>query len=754
MSYYDDSQPRQYAPSMSRSRGQLASAYAPGAFFTFEGGMGSCLAIPDAGSQQHIIQTSGTVKDQVFARLEESLKEWFERAYQCRQADIKHPIKPELCVDQELLNDERTALREFNHDRFILVDPLWMGYTPAPLTFVCNTCGLFRSFSSIKDFREKKSVMDRECRGRPGRRCQWRQLDVIFVHWSGNWKPVMPGKYDWSKEDHKLRDPINRCPQCHSEDFLLNTASPNIGNWFFKCVNCGAQPDNSGGWIKNDEVTIRALKDEFPIWPAAARMEPVSYRASSAFYAQSEQFVLFATEQSQLLALLDPTKVNSLSGFIAERFGFGRSRPSMEEIERLLKETGHADEWDKYKKEEASVQMTRDLLKNLLNDEKNAANAKNLILKAEKNLAKIADDWFTSSPPILKERNELPQTIRNLIAMRATFSSRYDPFRLLVEHEALTQYKLKAPASDSSRRAFVRFDALDKDLSPIDDDKRKMQESETAKLLQKLGCHTMGLIREFDLCRFTYGYSRVGSSPVVERHNNNMPVKLNFFPTVRAPGGFKHPIYVVMQGNEAIYVRLQEKDVYNWLRKVGPSDMFVWQPEGNQRIGAHIIEKARPFGRYLNLIEPRGDSSTYLYVYTLLHTFSHVIMKAVAEYSGLDLGSLGEYIFPVDLSFVVYRSGTTMDLGNLSALWRNENVRFLKHLLDPKTLICNSGSLCDANPKNPGACPDCILIPETSCIAMNQLLSRAVLRGGHAPREDGDHVDKIPGFFQVVNGTH
>ena len=52
-------------------------------------------------------------------------------------------------------------------------------------------------------------------------------------------------------------------------------------------------------------------------------------------------------------------------------------------------------------------------------------------------------------------------------------------------------------------------------------------------------------------------------------------------------------------------------------------------------------------------------------------------MKHVSEYSGLDLGSLGEYIFPSDLAFVVYRNGTTMDLGNLSSLWRNAGTAML-----------------------------------------------------------------------------
>lgn len=43
---FDDaaSKEKRGAPSMSRSRGQLAASYAPGAFFTFEGGLLSILA--------------------------------------------------------------------------------------------------------------------------------------------------------------------------------------------------------------------------------------------------------------------------------------------------------------------------------------------------------------------------------------------------------------------------------------------------------------------------------------------------------------------------------------------------------------------------------------------------------------------------------------------------------------------------------------------------------------------------------------
>ena len=109
-------------------------------------------------------------------------------------------------------------------------------------------------------------------------------------------------------------------------------------------------------------------------------------------------------------------------------------------------------------------------------------------------------------------------------------------------------------------------------------------------------------------------------------------------------------------------------------------------------------------------------------------------MKHISEYSGLDLGSLGEYIFPADLAFVVYRNGTTMDLGNLSALWRNSGQAMLSSMLGTKATQCGTGSLCT---ERGGACPDCVMVPETSCVAGNKLLSRSVLRTvGGKPRLD------------------
>jgi hypothetical protein len=253
------------------------------------------------------------------------------------------------------------------------------------------------------------------------------------------------------------------------------------------------------------------------------------------------------------------------------------------------------------------------------------------------------------------------------------------------------------------------------------------------------------LIREFDLCRFTHGYTRVSATPILEKRGQDVPVRLRLFDSLR---NSKRPIYVVTQANEAVYVRLDPEAVYAWLQAVDVMDLPDWNKDSTVKLGGRLLEVAQPFGRYFSLLK-EGDAATYRYVYTLLHTYAHVLMKNIAELSGLDLGSMGEYIFPLDLAFVVYRNGTTMDLGNLSALWRNEHNGFLTRLLESSTHRCNSGRLCDTAG---GACPDCIMIPETSCVAQNQLLSRAVLKGGPSPREDATHRgERIRGFLEVVN---
>jgi hypothetical protein len=714
-------------PTMSRSRNQLASSYAPGSFFTFEGGRGACIAVPDKSQAPDEANISSASRDQIITRLAEVWDSWYSRALSA--ANGGRLVDPRLCIDQRLLG--AVGVQHLGAANLTFVNPLRMSYVPAPLTFVCNHCGLFKAYDTPGDLaRDRASFETPSCRARPGKACQWRQLDVVFVHWSGEWSPAMPGRWEWNNDAGEVRLTRRVCALCHGDRFLLHTHSPRIGEWSFQCANPQCN-DRRDAWRQNDKWTTEVLGADSNRVIDARRMEPISYRASSAFYAQSEQFVVFSEKDQGLLELLQEGKRRALQDFIASQYGYGGEQPSIEEMRDLLLQGGHGDKWESYE----NYSRMRGAMQ--------ASGQSDMVAILEKELQKLVNGWFESG--LVAAKAELPDVLRAQIARRAEFSSRYDPFSLSVEHEALRRSKLSKTRDDSGRSPFVRFQHLDRDLAPKDTAAKVRQETETARLMKKLGMAELGLVRDFELCRFTHGYTRVGATPTIEKHGTDLPVRLRLFEPLE---GGKRPIYVVTQANEALYVQLDWQAVHGWLSAVGIPNLPEWSEKDSVKFGGRLLEVAEPFGRFFSALH-EADASTYRYVYTLLHSYAHVLMKSIAEFSGLDVGSLGEYLFPADLAFVVYRNGTTMDLGNLSSLWRNEHNRFLGHLLETSTHRCNSGSLCDLHG---GACPDCIMVPETSCIAQNRLLSRSVLLGGNAPREDLTHKgERIPGFLDFLN---
>ncbi|MGH3428809.1 MAG: hypothetical protein ACRDQZ_14790, partial [Mycobacteriales bacterium] len=251
---------------------------------------------------------------------------------------------------------------------------------------------------------------------------------------------------------------------------------------------------------------------------------------------------------------------------------------------------------------------------------------------------------------------------------------------------------------------------------------------------ETLGIARAGLIPKFQICRFSYGYSRTSSSPVPQR--GRVPVRLRLFPkTIVGDLGNVHPVYVLRQTNEAFYFRLDEARVLGWLRSLNCGDSALLETEPS--LAGALLMSSHPMNRFLTEHDRSASASDhrpphlYAATYGLLHSMAHHVMRTMARLSGLDEGGLGEYLFPVDLAFVIYRSGMTMDLGDLSSLWRNAWRPFLSELQTYSTSLgCNVGSLCG---EQGGACPDCLMIPEVSCVASNRYLSRSLLTGEGRP---------------------
>src|SRR4051812_13364988 len=105
---------------MNRSRTQIATSYAPGALFTYEGGMGCCVAIPK--SNPYETSTLG-VQRQLFELLGEFVQSWHDRAMSCRQTP---QVVPEQCLDAAFLDHKNEP--KIDSGRFLLNKPNRIGF--------------------------------------------------------------------------------------------------------------------------------------------------------------------------------------------------------------------------------------------------------------------------------------------------------------------------------------------------------------------------------------------------------------------------------------------------------------------------------------------------------------------------------------------------------------------------------------------------------------------------------------------------
>lgn len=730
------------AKTMNRSRNQLATSYAPESFFTFEGGLGACISRSSVGES---IQLSDSTIDLIFERMNELGRAWFTAAMSARDTDAGKPtVLPPQCVDTAMLDQTRAEFQLPGQDRIYLCRPSHMEYTPAPLTFVCRTCEMFKDYETLDELdRDLENLTPANCQN-PSKNghCDWEQLDVIFVHWSGHWEAAFPGQYHWSDRDNKVVKRRSNCV-CGARQFRLNRRSAGIGDWFFECAVCNKPL--SPKWLQNDRDTLRIIGPAMsPERLTEVRMQATPYRASSAYYVKSDLFIDFKEGSQQFLTYLRPGREEQLKHFVAKQYGFATETVTSDDVQTACEGKAEcAKDLADYLASIRQIEAAEQQLPNI--QEPFLSMVKGMLDTAYNNQNRIIDDLRRRQ--ILLPKIELPlSVISNIRERQSRFASKFDPFRLAIEHATLKSTRLDVETRANGKKPYVSFTRLDEDLTPEDREQIGPLQSRTRDLLNKLGLEDMGLIREFDLCRFSFGYSRMESTPVLrDKRGTDMPVRLNLFPPVRHNDSSKYPVYVIQQGNEAIYVKLKEELVLEWLKGLDCPDMFKLNP--GEKIGAGILGAAQPMGPFLDALPESAAPLVYFYLYTLLHSYSHLLMKHISEYSGLDLGSLGEYIFPADLAFVVYRNGTTMDLGNMSALWRNSGPAMLSAMLGPKATQCGTGSLCT---HRGGACPDCVMMPETACVASNKLLSRSVLRSiGGRPRFDTRH-GPIQGYLDFV----
>jgi len=714
-----DGQPK--PPTMARSRVQIATSYAPGVLLTWEGGKGICRAVPIDKE----LKVQNTTRSLIFESMREFVGNWQSRV----RAALPDALD-EFALDR-VFYDVHSGRVQIDPTRFRTTSPDIVGYVPYPLLYRCGTCGSVREYQSINE--QYRSPLPKTCHGHPAR---WTQIDVVYVHWSGNLEPLSPFNYNPDATTGEVRQ-IRMCG-CGSQSFKLHNDAPVFSEWRYVCEGCGesrqlkkADPEVLERLFAQQQQGGRQFQ-----W-IEVNMIPVSYRANSAYYPQKSSFIVF--QDNSVVDLMTTEKTNELLRALAAIHDIPFAEPSGEDIAQALKQAGRSDEWQDFEDFERMATRAE-------------SNGKSDRAREYRNDASaLRERWFADG--VVKRGQLQSPALMSRVLARGDWARRYDPIRLTIQHEAFVREHIV-----EAQKQHLAVDVLSPDitLSDVANDPVALAryQNDVGNLLGHIGVERMVLIRGLPICEFSFGYTRVSSTPVYNREFQGqavpMPVRLKAFDTLPDSGG-KHPIYVTQQNNEALYVKLDEVRVRRWLNANGIVDL----PAQDVGIGRAYLEGYEDFGPFLDDYKDRERTGVFgrqlaPYVYLLLHSLSHQLIHSLADVSGLDRDGIGEHIFPADLAFVIYRKGMTPDLGNLSAMWRNHAMEFLHRIVDQRMLRCGSGSLCDSRG---GACPACIMVSEISCISSNLLLSRSSLKGGAKPEWESTEAPDLIGYFDPVLGS-
>lgn len=728
-----------HPPTMQRSRGQLATVYAPHSLFTFEGGSGACFALPSPGNRSAGDDLRPNTQRMISEQIQEYFDAWAQRA--SRGNNLGHVVPLNLAVDGRAISDDTVRVRLGD---LAFQVPDHVGYVPFPLAFVCTRCKLHRHSDRVERLADEAARFRNACpSGADNCANDWEQLDVVFAHWSGNVEAITPNYRSW--QDGSVRE-LNRCTSCGADRFYLHRPPGRLGNWEFQCVNCKLPRQMQ----QRDLTTLEELGPllaQNQALPAEINMEPVSYRASAAYYVHGDRLLVF--DQERYIQLLGSAHSAPLSAFLSSEYGYPPTLMDDAEKERLLQAAGQSAQWENYRR-------IRDFIPQL----EGMQVAPELIAAQRAVIAAKEAEWNAT---VFAGHHQAVEGIERACRGRTDYVRRFDPVRMALEHKTLTEERLHGRQMPDGKDVSVDLTILDEFLFPDD-----VQGEERTRLLEQtrlrkdlLGIAEMRLVRDVRVCEYTFAYTRTSSTPTVTREKAGtaeMPVRLRLFDKVPVGDRALHPVLCLIQSNEGFYVRLEEECVLEWLEANG---IRPAPAETGVRLGGRLIEEFAlmhndenvRFSRFLDEYRrERGVARlAYPYVYTLLHTMAHHLLGISASMSGLDLGSFGEHIFVPDLAFLIYRRGMTMDLGNLSSMWRDRGDpaygnEVLDRMVDPASLRCGSESVCN---HRGGACPDCLLIPETACLTRNELLSRSVLIGRGFPRWDTEGRE-LTGYYDVA----
>jgi DNA-directed RNA polymerase subunit RPC12/RpoP len=270
---------------------------------------------------------------------------------------------------------------------------------------------------------------------------------------------------------------------------------------------------------------------------------------------------------------------------------------------------------------------------------------------------------------------------------------------------------------------------------------------DVASLYKRLGIKDVRLVEDLPVITAAFGYTRRSFEPTYQELSGSaLPAQVRPFPSIgeAAARRLGHPeakgtvpILAREAEHEGVFISIDHQRVVKWLALNGISLGDGGEPEI-----VRILRCLEPVDRYYDNI---WECPVRRYVFGLVHTLSHVTMRAATRFAGVERTSLSEYIFLPLLGTVVFDNSSSFRLGGMESMLRHSLSAFLE-CLTSEALNCLYDPDCI---DHRGACHGCVHSPEISCRVFNHGLSRSFLLGGHTPWTDVASEQQIIGYWQM-----
>lgn len=253
-----------------------------------------------------------------------------------------------------------------------------------------------------------------------------------------------------------------------------------------------------------------------------------------------------------------------------------------------------------------------------------------------------------------------------------------------------------------------------------------------AQIAERFGIKSARVCDRIPFVSCSYGYTRVESEwkEGVQLH------------ALKEEKNGRKNIYATKLNTEGVLFEFDRKKIIQWL--IANEIINVDEApnlDSKEEIKIWFLNNIKPSLIHpFSTIDEKVSKETY-YVYRLIHSLSHLLIRAAADIGGLGKDSLSEYIFPGVPAVLIYCQNSQGF--NLGSLFNTFEAYFDKWMNKAYTNAqkCIFDPICIERQK---ACTGCLFVNEVSCQHFNKDLDRALVVG-HVDRET---QRKTTGFWE------